>query len=127
MEVFPLFAAAMVSFAHQPRAQLVRSPVLGLNPQRVRKFDQDSRHRLMTNVVPSQLAGNISRLPASDLNNAALSFFTARTLYMALYLGIKGENGLAYARTGAYAWSVSIPIWGLWKAGEAMNRAGREL
>ena len=81
----------------------------------------------MTNVVPSQLAGNISRLPASDLNNAALSFFTARTLYMALYLGIKGENGLAYARTGAYAWSVSIPIWGLWKAGEAMNRAGREL
>jgi hypothetical protein len=59
------------------------------------------------------------------MNNAALSFFTARTLYMALYLGVKSENGLAYARTGAYAWSIAIPIWGLWKAGEAVTAAGR--
>jgi len=81
----------------------------------------------MTNVTPSQLAGNISHLPAPDLNKAALSFFTARTLYMAFYLSIRSENGWAYARTGAYAWSVAVPIWGLWKAGEAMDRAGREL
>jgi len=81
----------------------------------------------MTNVASSQLAGNMSHLPASELNNAALSFFTARTLYMALYLGVKSENGLAYARTGAYAWSIAVPIWGLWKAGEAVAASGSEL
>jgi hypothetical protein len=74
----------------------------------------------------SQLAGNITHLPASDLNNTALSFFTARTLYMALYLGIKSENGLAYARTGAYAWSIAVPIWALWKAGERVAAVERE-
>jgi hypothetical protein len=56
-----------------------------------------------------------------------MSFFTARTLYMALYLGVKSENGLAYARTGAYAWSIAVPIWALWKAGEAVATAGREV
>jgi uncharacterized MAPEG superfamily protein len=85
------------------------------------------RDRLKTNVVSSQLAGNMSHLPASDMNNTALSFFTARTLYMALYLGIKSENGLAYARTGAYAWSIVVPIWGLWKAGEAVAASERDV
>jgi hypothetical protein len=75
----------------------------------------------------SQLAGNIAHLPASDLNNTAFSFFTARTLYMALYLGVKSESGLAYARTGAYTLSIAVPIWGLWKAGEAVAASRREL
>lgn len=49
----------------------------------------------------------------------ALSFLAARTLYMALYLGIKSDV-LAYTRTGVYAWSISIPIVVLWRAGNAM-------
>jgi len=42
---------------------------------------------------------------------------------MALYLGVKSESGLAYARTGAWAWSIAIPIWGLWRAGEVVAAA----
>lgn len=48
----------------------------------------------------------------------ALSFLAARTLYIGLYLGIKG-NRLAYARTGVYAWSIGIPLMTLWRAGNA--------
>jgi uncharacterized MAPEG superfamily protein len=80
----------------------------------------------MANVASLQLAGNITHLSASDLNSTAMSFFTARTLYMALYLGVKSENGLAYARTGAYTWSIAIPIWALWKAGERVAATERE-
>ncbi|KXT12808.1 hypothetical protein AC579_1821 [Pseudocercospora musae] len=74
MEVFPLFAAAMV-------------------------------------------AGNVAKLPVEDLNSVAWSFFTSRALYMALYLGVKSDM-LAPARTGAYVWSISIPIMALWRAGK---------
>ena len=49
----------------------------------------------------------------------ALGFFEARTLYVALYLTIKSDK-LAYARTAAYAWSIAIPIMGLWQAGKAV-------
>ncbi|KAK3051801.1 hypothetical protein LTR09_007101 [Extremus antarcticus] len=78
MEVFPLFAAAMV-------------------------------------------AGNVAQLPAKDLNSVALSFFAARTLYMGLYMSIKSDT-LAYARTGAYAWSIVIPIMCLWRAGQRIGQ-----
>jgi hypothetical protein len=50
----------------------------------------------------------------------AVSFFTARALYMALYMTVKSDT-LAYARTGAYAWSISIPIMVLWRAGQKMS------
>ena len=66
-----------------------------------------------------QVAGNIAKMPAEDLNSTALSFFVARTMYIGLYMAIKNDT-LAYARTGAYAWSISIPIIALWKAGEAI-------
>lgn len=65
------------------------------------------------------VAGNAASLPAKDLNNAALTFLAARTLYMGLYLSIKSDT-LAYARTGVYAWSISIPMLVLWKAGNVM-------
>jgi hypothetical protein len=58
-------------------------------------------------------------LPAKDLNSMALGFFGARTLYVALYLSIKSDK-LAYARTAAYAWSIAIPIMGLWQAGKVI-------
>jgi hypothetical protein len=47
----------------------------------------------------------------------AIGFFEARALYVALYLAIKSDK-LAYARTAAYAWSIAIPIMGLWQAGK---------
>lgn len=68
------------------------------------------------------LAGNVAKLPANDMNNMALSFLAARTLYMAVYMGVKND-ALAYARTGVYAWSISIPIVVLWKAGNAFAAA----
>ncbi|KAI7110440.1 hypothetical protein KC339_g19 [Hortaea werneckii] len=51
----------------------------------------------------------MSNLPSKDLNNAALSFLGARTLYMTLYTTIS-HNTLAFARTGVYAWSIGIPL-----------------
>ncbi|KAI7551815.1 hypothetical protein KC331_g2308 [Hortaea werneckii] len=64
-----------------------------------------------------ELAGNMSKLPSKDLNNAALSFLGARTLYMTLYTTIS-HDVLAFARTGVYAWSIGIPLVLLWKAGK---------
>ena len=63
-------------------------------------------------------------MPAKDLNSMALGFFEARALYVALYLTIKSDK-LAYARTAAYAWSIAIPIMGLWQAGRVV--AAREI
>lgn len=67
----------------------------------------------------SIIAGNVANLPARDLNNAALSFLAARTLYMGVYMSVKSDT-LAYVRTGVYTWSISIPIMLLWKAGNAL-------
>ncbi|CZT22834.1 uncharacterized protein RCC_08540 [Ramularia collo-cygni] len=78
MEVFPLFAAAMV-------------------------------------------AGNVAKLPAKDLNSAALNFFVARTVYTALYITVKNDV-VAFARTGAYFWSIGIPMMTLWRAGQAASQ-----
>ena len=41
------------------------------------------------------LAGNVAKLPAEDLSSVAWSFFTARVVYMGLYLGVKNDV-LAY-------------------------------
>lgn len=73
----------------------------------------------MLTMTFSQIAGNVAHLPAQDMNNAALSFFEARAVYMALYLTVKSDT-LAYARTAAYAWSISIPIVALWRASKAL-------
>ena len=61
----------------------------------------------------------MAKLPAKDLNSAAMSFFVARTLYMGLYMTTKNEI-LSYARSGVYAWSIAIPIMTLWKAGQTI-------
>ena len=72
-------------------------------------------------LTAGQVAGNVANLPAHDMNNVALSFLAARTLYIGLYMGIK-SNALSYARTGVYAWSISIPIMCLWRAGKAIGQ-----
>lgn len=67
----------------------------------------------------AMIAGNAAHLPAKDLNTAAVTFLAARTVYMGLYMGIKSD-ALAFARTGVYAWSISIPLLVFWRAGNAM-------
>ncbi|KAF4264269.1 hypothetical protein KXW98_001544 [Aspergillus fumigatus] len=70
----------------------------------------------------AMLAGNLAKLPTSDLNTLSLEYIGARLLYTALYMGAKSE-AISYLRTGVWAWSISIPIWGLIQAGRALNRA----
>lgn len=95
-----MFAAAMVRVSLK-----YLSPVLGV---------------LGLMFYVSQLAGNIAKLPAKDLNYMALDYLAARVLYTAVYMGVKSEIG-SYLRTGIWAWSVSIPIWVLVRAGKAVN------
>ncbi|EAW11084.1 uncharacterized protein ACLA_067200 [Aspergillus clavatus NRRL 1] len=68
----------------------------------------------------AMLAGNLAKLPSNELNTLSLEYVGARLLYTALYMGTKSE-AVSYLRTGVWAWSVSIPIWGLIKAGRMMN------
>ncbi|PGH11186.1 hypothetical protein AJ79_05028 [Helicocarpus griseus UAMH5409] len=68
----------------------------------------------------AMIAGNVARVPVSDLNTIAAEYIGARIIYTALYMGVKSE-GVSYLRTGVWAWSVGLPLWGLIKAGRAMS------
>ncbi|KAL4988555.1 hypothetical protein BDW68DRAFT_196685 [Aspergillus falconensis] len=68
----------------------------------------------------AMLAGNVAKLPASELNTLSLEYLGARLLYMAAYMGARSE-AVSYVRTGLWAWSVSIPILALVKAGKAFD------
>ncbi|KAL3465506.1 hypothetical protein BJX64DRAFT_285441 [Aspergillus heterothallicus] len=68
----------------------------------------------------AMLAGNVAKLPTSELNVLSLEYLGARLLYMATYMGARSE-AVSYVRTGLWAWSVSIPIIALVKAGKAFN------
>lgn len=94
LEVFPLFAAAVVSAS--------------------------SELLLRKSTNSFQLAGNMAQLPTSDLNSMAWTFLGARVAFTAMYMGIK-SNTLAYARTGVYFWGLSIPVLTLWRAGQAAS------
>lgn len=65
-----------------------------------------------------QVAGNVAKLPVEDMNSMAAQYFAVRVLYMGLYMGLRNDT-LAYARTGAWATSLTIPILGLIRAGRA--------
>ena len=69
-----------------------------------------------------QLAGNVAKLPADELNTLSLEYLGARILYMAAYMGARSE-AISYVRTGLWAWSISIPIMALVKAGKAFDGA----
>lgn len=62
----------------------------------------------------------MAKLPADEMNTLAAEYIGARILYTALYMGVRSE-GLSYLRTGVWAWSMAIPIWGLVRAGRALN------
>ncbi|KAJ5626238.1 hypothetical protein N7510_002547 [Penicillium lagena] len=68
----------------------------------------------------AMLAGNLAKLPAKDLNSLALEYLGVRLLYTAVYMGVRSEAA-SYLRTGVWAWSISIPIWALYKAGKTLN------
>ncbi|KAJ6009911.1 hypothetical protein N7499_004688 [Penicillium canescens] len=70
----------------------------------------------------AMLAGNLANLPAKDMNTLAVEYLGARILYTALYMGVRSEAA-SYLRTGVWAWSISLPIWALYKAGKALNAA----
>ncbi|KAL3474683.1 hypothetical protein BJX99DRAFT_260110 [Aspergillus californicus] len=68
----------------------------------------------------AMLAGNVAKLPTNELNILSLEYVGARLLYMVTYMGARSE-AISYVRTGLWAWSVSIPIMALVKAGKAFN------
>ncbi|KAL4941164.1 hypothetical protein BDV06DRAFT_212896 [Aspergillus oleicola] len=66
------------------------------------------------------LAGNVAKLPTSELNTLSLEYLGARLLSMAAYMSARSE-ALSFVRTGLCAWSVSIPVSALVKAGKALG------
>ncbi|KAJ5223495.1 hypothetical protein N7468_008037 [Penicillium chermesinum] len=62
------------------------------------------------------LVGNVTKMPVSDLNTLALNYLGARVLYTALYMGVRSER-MAYLRTAAWAWSISVPVYIFYRAG----------
>ncbi|KXL43059.1 MAG: hypothetical protein FE78DRAFT_153129, partial [Acidomyces sp. 'richmondensis'] len=65
----------------------------------------------------AMIAGNMAKLPPQDLNATAFSFIGARIVYIALYTTVSNDV-IALTRTGAYAWSIGIPLISLWHAGQ---------
>ncbi|KAI5356913.1 putative membrane associated eicosanoid/glutathione metabolism-like domain superfamily [Septoria linicola] len=61
-------------------------------------------------TLPKDLWNHLARARGAHLNSLE------GRVYMGLYLGVKNDV-LAYARTGAYAWSIGIPMLALWRAG----------
>lgn len=53
------------------------------------------------------------------MNFLAADYLAARVVYTGLYMTVKSETA-SYLRTGAYAWSLSIPLYILWKAGNKL-------
>jgi hypothetical protein len=50
------------------------------------------------------------------MNYMAAEYLVSRVVYTGLYMGVKSEAA-SYLRSAAYAWSVGIPLYVLWKAG----------
>jgi uncharacterized MAPEG superfamily protein len=63
-----------------------------------------------------QLAGTISKLPAEELNKAAVQYLGLRVLYTVLYIGIERE-GFSLARSGVWGVSLVVPGVVIWRAG----------
>jgi hypothetical protein len=60
------------------------------------------------------------------LNTLAAEYTGARVLYTTLYMTVRSEAA-SYLRTGVWAWSVAIPIYGLIRAGNMYNNQGLNL
>lgn len=65
------------------------------------------------------MAMNLAKLPAEDINTMAMSYLASRVLYTITYIGITNET-LSYARSGAWGWSLWLPIMGIVRAAKTM-------
>ncbi|EGD99040.1 hypothetical protein TESG_06400 [Trichophyton tonsurans CBS 112818] len=66
------------------------------------------------------LAGNIAKLPVSELNYLAAEYLGCRVAFAALYLGA-GSELTSYARTGVWFYSLGRLLFTLIKAGNAVS------
>ncbi|KAM5442782.1 hypothetical protein MferCBS31731_002168 [Microsporum ferrugineum] len=66
------------------------------------------------------IAGNIAKLPISELNFLAAEYLGCRVLFAALYMGTSSEI-MSYARTGVWFWSLGRLLQTLIKAGNAVS------
>ncbi|KIW18518.1 hypothetical protein PV08_02806 [Exophiala spinifera] len=65
----------------------------------------------------AMLAGTYTSLPTRDLNICAAEYLAARVVYNVLYMTVRSEAA-SYLRTAVYFYSVGIPFYVLWKAGQ---------
>jgi uncharacterized MAPEG superfamily protein len=63
-----------------------------------------------------QIAGNYAKLDTREMNTLAADYLLLRVVYTGLYMTVKSEAA-SYLRSTAYAASVSVPLYVLWKAG----------
>jgi len=98
-EGFPLFAAAMVC------SLLFQSYNVSV-------------HRSSYDL---QIAGNVAQIPTQDMNALAVQYLGVRALYSMVYIGGRSE-ALSYLRTGLWAWSIGIPIWGIGQGWQGFER-----
>lgn len=53
------------------------------------------------------------------MNSLAANYLMARVVYTGLYMTVKSEAA-SYLRSTAYAWSLGIPLYVLWNAGNRL-------
>jgi hypothetical protein len=62
-----------------------------------------------------KLVGTISKLPAEELNKAAVQYLGLMVLYTVLHIGIEKE-GFSLARSGVWGVSLLVPGVVIWRA-----------
>ncbi|KAI9722980.1 MAG: hypothetical protein M1812_001429 [Candelaria pacifica] len=67
------------------------------------------------------LAGNLAKLPASEMNSFAAQYIGFRILYSGLYIFNRSSEKLAYVRTGVWYWSLALPVLTLIHAGNKLS------
>lgn len=107
LEGFPLFAACMAGLPTPHSTFSIFASRLFRNTH------------LLTH---EQLAGSVAKLPSREMNKLAAEYIGVRVLYTALYMSVRSSEAASYLRTGVWAWSVAIPIYGLVRAGNAYNQ-----
>lgn len=63
--------------------------------------------------------GNYAKLDTKEMNFLAGEYLVARVVYTGLYMTVRSEAA-SYLRSAAYAWSIGIPMYALWKAGNRL-------
>jgi hypothetical protein len=65
------------------------------------------------------VVGNYAKLDTREMNFLAAEYLGVRIAYTALYMTVTSEAA-SYLRSGAYAWSLGIPLYVLWRAGNRL-------